>query len=169
MTVEQLPDQAPAFTLDHILGHSVSLSDYAGRTVVVVFGGRDSADQVEQSMTSIRQKVHPDQLPALGVSDLTAVPRPARILAKKQLKKAFEEAVEHESGILKANGQEVPEDPGQMVVMLLDWDGEVVGGFGLSGVNEEAVVVAVDGDGKVLGSATGAGAGEEILSVLPAD
>ena len=52
--------------------------------------------------------------------------------------------------------------------MLMDWSGEVVDGFGLSGVDKEAVGVVVDGDGKILGSGSGTQLGEQILAVLSA-
>jgi cytochrome oxidase Cu insertion factor (SCO1/SenC/PrrC family) len=162
-----VPSEAPEFTLDHILGHSVSLSDYRGKPVVVMFGGRDSAEQVKQAAQTIRRRYGSDELPFLGVSDLQAVPRPARIIAKKQLKKAYEEAVKDETAALAAAGQPAPDDPAKTVVMLTDWTGEVVASFGVTGVDQQAVGVLVDGDGRVLGSGSGAQAGDEILALLP--
>ncbi|MGH2933584.1 MAG: redoxin domain-containing protein, partial [Gaiellaceae bacterium] len=105
MTVGQLPEQAPDFTLEHILGHEVSLHDYAGRKVVVVFGGRESAEQVKTGVGAIRRAYGPDELPVIGVSDLRNAPRPARILVKSQLKKAFEEASASEAVAAEAAGR----------------------------------------------------------------
>jgi cytochrome oxidase Cu insertion factor (SCO1/SenC/PrrC family) len=164
---QQLPAQAPDFTLDHVLGHSVSLSDFRGRTVVAVFGGRDSAEQVKQAVQTIRRTHDPDQLPVLSVSDLEAVPRPARIIPKQQLKKAFEEAVQDLSATLEASGKQPSDDPGKDVIMLMDWKGEAVRGFGLSDVDHEAVAVVVDGNGRILGSGSGAQAGDEVLALVP--
>jgi AhpC/TSA family len=164
---QQLPTKAPEFTLDHVLGHSVSLSDYRGRTVVVMFGGKDSAEQVKQTAETIRSRYDPEELPMLSISDLEAVPRPARIIAKSQLKKAYEDAVKHQTETLSAAGKQVPDDPAKTVVMLLDWKGEVVGGFGLSDVNTTAVGVVVGADGEIIGSAAGAQAGDEIIALLP--
>lgn len=164
---QSLPDTAPDFTLDHVLGHSVSMNDFSGRTVVVMFGGRDSAEQVKQGVETIRESRDPDELPVLAISDLQAVPRPARILPKKQLKKAYEEAVQDLTSTLQAQGKPAPEDPSKAVVMLMDWEGEAVKGFGLSGVEQEAVAVVVGADGKVLGSGAGAQAGEQALALVP--
>lgn len=166
MPAPQLPAQAPDFTLDHILGHKVSLSDYRGRTVVVVFGGRESAPQLKQGIGTIRSSHGPQELPVIGVSDLQGAPRAARIVVKSQLKKAYEEAVKDETATLQAAGKPPLADPPQEVIMLMDWSGEVVGGFGLTGVDKEAVGVVVDGAGKILGSGSGAQLGEQVLAVL---
>lgn len=165
MPVEQLPTQAPDFTLDHVLGHPVSLGDFKGRTAVVVFGGKDSAEQVKQGIDKIRRSKDPDELPVIGISDLREAPRPARILVKSQLKKALEEAVADQTALLEATGK-APADP-KDVIMLMDWKGEVVDAYGLSDVGQEAVAVVVDGDGKVLGSATGDDLGDGTLALLP--
>jgi hypothetical protein len=162
----QLPAQAPDFTLDHILGHKVSLSDFRGRRLVVVFGGRDSAPQLKQGIGAIRSSYGPNELPVIGVSDLQGAPRAARIIVKSQLKKAYEEAVKDETATLQAAGKPPMSDPAKDVIMLMDWSGEVVGGFGLSGVDQEAVGVVLDGDAKVLGSGSGAQLGEQVLAVL---
>jgi hypothetical protein len=162
-----LPESAPDFTLDHVLGHPVSMSDFSGRTVVVVFGGRDSAEQLKQAVRDIRAQHDPDSLPIVGISDLEAVPRPARILPKKQLKKAYEEAVEDLTATLQAAGKPAPDDLSKAVIMLTDWEGEAVKGFGLSGVEQEAVAVVVGPDGKVLGAGLGAQAGQQVLALVP--
>ncbi len=168
MLTQQLPEQAPDFTLDHVLGHSVSLGDFRGNKVVVVFGGRESAPQLKQGIGEIRSSYGPGELPVIGVSDLQGAPRAARIIVKSQLKKAYEEAVKDETATLAAAGKPPLTDPPQEVIMLMDWSGEVVHGFGLSGVDREAVGVVLDGDGKILGSGAGAQLGEQILAVLSA-
>jgi peroxiredoxin len=164
----ELPAQAPDFTLDHILGHKVSLSDFRGRKLVVVFGGRDSAPQLKQGIHTIRSSYGPDELPVIGVSDLQSAPRAARIIVKSQLKKAYEEAVKDETATLQEAGKPPMSDPAKDVIMLMDWSGEAVGGFGLSGVDKQAVGVVVDGEGKILGSGGGTQLGEQVLAVLSA-
>lgn len=166
MSTPQLPAQAPDFTLDHILGHKVSLGDFRGRTVVVVFGGRESAPQLKQGIGRIRASFGPDELPVIGVSDLQNAPRAARIVVKSQLKKAYEEALKDETATLQAAGKPPLTDPPRELIMLMDWSGEVVGGFGLSGVDKEAIGVVVDGEGRILGSGSGAQLGEQVLAVL---
>lgn len=168
MSTQQLPAQAPDFTLDHVLGHAVSLADFSGRTVVVVFGGRESAPQLKQGIHAIRSSKGPDELPVIGVSDLQSAPRAARIVVKSQLKKAYQEAVQDETATLAAAGKPPLSDPPKDVIMLMDWSGDVIGAFGLSGVDREAVGVVVDGDGKILGAGSGAQLGEQVLAILSA-
>jgi cytochrome oxidase Cu insertion factor (SCO1/SenC/PrrC family) len=168
MPIEQLPETAPDFTLDHVLGDPVSLSTYRGRRVVIVFGGRESAEQIKNGISAIRRTYDPDELTIIGVSDLRAAPRPARILVKSQLKKAYEEAVQAQAADLAAAGKPPREDPSKDVLMLMDWSGEVVDQYGLSGVDHEAAAVAVDADGKVLGSGSGEQLGPDILAALGA-
>ena len=166
MPIEQLPEVAPDFTLEHILGHEVSLSDYRGRKVVVTFGGRESVPQIEQGIAAIRKQYDPDQVTIVGVSDLRAAPRPARIIVKNQIKKAYEGAVKAQDADLQAAGKPPREDPSKDVIMLLDWSGEVTDSFGVAGADKEAAAVALDGEGKVRGAGTGERLGDEILAVL---
>ncbi|MFZ0380531.1 MAG: hypothetical protein WCD11_08630 [Solirubrobacteraceae bacterium] len=166
MSVQQLPATAPDFTLDHVIGQKVSLGDYKGRRMIVVFGGRESAGQVMNGIGTIRAKYLPNEMPIIGVSDLRAAPRPARILVKSQLKKAYQEAVNHNAERYRAAGQEPPADGAKDVVMLMDWDGKVVDSFGLRDVDKEAVAVVVEGDGQIMGSGSGAGLGDEVVAIL---
>ena len=166
MPIGQLPSVAPDFTLDHILGHPVSLSDFRGRRVAVVFGGRESAPQIEQGISKIRHVYGPDELVIVGVSDLRAAPRAARILVKSQLKKAFEGAVKSQEADLRAVGKDPGPDAAKDVHMVMDWPGSVVDEYGLSGVDAEAAAVVVDPEGNVVGSGTGEQLGEEVLAVL---
>lgn len=167
MTEPNIPAEAPEFTLDHILGHSVSLSDFRGRTVVAMFVGKESAAQTDGWTEKIRAEYDPDEMPILGVSDLREVPRPARIIAKKMMKKAFDEVVEEEAQAFRTHGKEPPEDPGKYVQMLLDWKGEVTGSFGIDDVSETAVGVVIDGDGRILAHGTGPAAGDDLFAALP--
>lgn len=166
MTITQLPSTAPDFTLDHILGHTVSLGDYRGQRVVVTFGGRDSADQIEKGIDTIRDTYDPGELTIIGVSDLRAAPRPARIIVKNQIKKAYEGAVKAMNAQLQAAGKPERQDPSKDVIMLLDWSGGVTDSFGVSDADKEAAAVAVDPEGKIIGSGTGDQLAEQILAVL---
>jgi hypothetical protein len=167
VTEPNIPAEAPDFTLDHILGHSVSLSDFRGRTVVAMFVGKESAAQTDGWTEKIRGQYDPLEMPILGVSDLREVPRPARIIAKKLMKKAFDEVVEGEAQYLRAAGKEPPEDAGQFVQMLLDWKGDVTRSFGIDDVSETAVGVVIDGDGRVLAHGSGPDAGDDLAAALP--
>jgi len=164
--IQQLPAIAPEFTLEHILGHEVSLSNYKGERLVVTFGGRESAGQIEQGIGTIRGTYDPDQLTIIGVSDLRAAPRAARIIVKNQIKKAYEGAVKAQDADLKAAGKPSREHPEKDVIMLLDWSGGVTDQYGVTDADKEAAAVAIDASGNVIGSGTGAQLGEQIVAVL---
>ncbi len=155
----------PQFTLEHIEGHSVSLSDYRGKLVVVAFSGRGTAEQMAEAINTIRTKYDHEQLPILAVADMGEIPRPARAIAKRKLKGAYEDAVDTASAKLQGAGKPVP--PGsELVVMLPDWKGEVASSFGLADVDKEVVMVLVDAEGGVRGQGRGDQAAQQILALF---
>jgi cytochrome oxidase Cu insertion factor (SCO1/SenC/PrrC family) len=154
---------APDFTLEHIEGHSVSLSDYRGRLVVVALSGRHSAEQMLVGVKALRRSYDHEQLPVLAVAAMGNIPRPARRIVKRKLKGHYDDAVKEASADLQAQGKPVP--PGsQLVVMLPDWEGNVASGFGIDDVEHEAFMVLIDADGNVVGYGRGAQAAEQILA-----
>ena len=158
--------QAPDFTLDHILGHPVSLSNYRRRPVVVTFGGRDSSEQIRQIARTIRGRYGDEELPMLSVLDLRGVPKLLHSLVRNRLQHGYEEAVQEATTGMRALGRPVPQDKSSAIVLLPDWDGAVTQRFGLSGVDRQAVAVLIDGDGGIRGYGRGAQAGEQILALV---
>jgi AhpC/TSA family len=158
--------QAPNFTLPHITGRQVSLSDFRGRPVVVLFAGRDSNDQARQATQAIRGRYGPAELPLIAVIDLHTLPKLIQGMAKGRLQSSYQEAVQEMTQYLQARGQQPPADMSQIVVMLPDWEGKTATNFGLSGVDKQAVMVLIDGDGYVRGYGAGAQAGEQVLSLF---
>ena len=57
--------RAPDFTLDHVVRRPVSLADYRGRSVVVIFAGRDSGEQVRQIAWTIHARYGDEELPMI--------------------------------------------------------------------------------------------------------
>ena len=157
--------QAPQFTLEHIEGHPVSLSDFRGRTVVIALFGRNSADQMGAAVDNLRTHYDAQQLPILVVSDMGGIPRAARIPVRKQLKRNYKEAVESATAQLQAAGQPVP--PGhELVFVLPDWDGTVARSFGLAEVGRDAALVLIDAEGNVRGYGRGDQAAEQIMALF---
>lgn len=153
MSTEQLA-QAPNFTLEHALGHTVSLSDFRGRRVVVVFGSRNTTEQVKNGVLTVRRGAGADQVAVVTVLDLHGVPRPARKLVKSQLKKRYDEIT-----------AELASSGGGEVNMLVDWSGEVVGQYGMS-ADEQAAAAVIDPQGRIIGYGAGDQLGAQVLGVL---
>lgn len=158
--------QAPQFTLQHIVGRPVSLADYRGRMVVVVFAGRDSSEQAKNISITLRAQYGPDQLPILSVLDLHALPRLVQGMAKGQIQKAYQSAVAEATARAQAMGRAMPADSSQAIVMLPDWDGSVTRSFGLNDVNAQAVAVLVDGNGYIRGYGAGDQGGHQIMALF---
>jgi len=155
----------PQFTLEHIEGHAVSLSDFRGQTVVVAVSDKNTADEMVHGIDALRSHYDPDQLQILAVADMGGIPRPARMIAKKQMKKGFAEAVEKESGRLQAAGKPVP-PASQLVVMLPDWDGVVANSFGISDTDQASAFILIDADGNVRGYGRGTEAAKQIMELF---
>lgn len=158
--------QAPQFSLQHIAGRPVSLADYRGRTVVVVFSGRDSSEQTKNMMRTLRAQYGPDQLPILTVLDLHALPKLMQGMAKGQIQKAYQGAVTEASAAAQSMGRPWPADASQAIIMLPDWDGAVTKSYGLTDVNAQAVAVLVDGNGYIRGYGAGDQGGHQILALF---
>jgi hypothetical protein len=155
--------QAPDFTLEHIEGDPVSLSNYRGRAVVVAFSGRETADEMAGGIKELRRSYDHEQLPILAVADMGGIPRPARVIAKKQLKSGYNDAVKEASSELQAAGKPVPPGP-ELIVMLPDWDGSVASSFGVTDADKQSAMVLIDGDGNVRGQGRGPQAAQQILA-----
>ncbi len=160
------PAMAPAFTLEHIVGHPVSLGDYQGRAVVVLFAGRDSGEQARQISRTLRGRYSTEALPIISVLDLSRLPRMMRGVARGRIQSGYREIVREATATLQQHGQPIPIDPSQMVIMLPDWDGAVTASYGLRGVDKQAVAVAIDGEGSIRGYGTGARGGQQILDIF---
>ena len=158
--------QAPHFTLEHLKGRQVSLTDYRGRPVAIVVGGKDSAEQAKQIGRDLRSRYNPEQLPIISVVHLKGVPRLVQGIVKRQVEKDYPELVRDELASLQAAGRPVPPDESQVAVMLLDWDGKVAESYGLSGVDQQAVAVLIDGEGYIRGYGAGAQGGQQVLSLF---
>lgn len=147
--------QAPEFTLEHVLGHDVSLADFRGKSVVVVFGSRNTTEQIKPGILTIRRGFGQDQVAVLVVLDLRAVPRPARKILRGKLRKGYEDMTAQ----VAAQGL----DGG--INMLVDWSGEVVDRYGVS-VEEQAVAAAIDGQGQIMGYGSGDQFGPQMVALL---
>ena len=157
---------APNFTLQHIAGRNVSLSEFQGRTVVLVFSGRDSVEQAQHIGQTIRSRYDLYALPIVSVLDMHGIPRMMQGMAKGRIKGGYEELVKHATTALQAAGKTMPADPSQAIFMLPDWDGGVTKSFGLQAVDQQAVAVLIDGNGSIRGYGAGAQGGEQVLALF---
>lgn len=157
---------APNFTLKHIVGHTVALSDFRGKPVVVVFGGRDSTDQARQISRTLRGRYDAEALPIISILDLSGIPKMMHALAKGRIQSGYQEVVRDATAMIQQQGKQVPTDPSRIIIMLPDWDGAVTASYGLKDVDKQAVAVAIDGGGNIRGYGSGLQGGEQILALF---
>ena len=156
--------QAPDFTLPHVSGREVSLSEFRGRPAVLVFSGRDSKDQAASIESAIRGRYAADELALISVANVKGVPRLLHGVAKNDIEKSYKKTAQETAKRLQESGKPVPADLSGLVVFLLDWNGKAVSDYGADG--KQAVAVLIDAGGNIQGRASGAEAGSEILSML---
>jgi hypothetical protein len=159
--------QAPDFTLEHIAGQRMSLSEFVGtKPVVLVFAGKPVAEQAE-AINKVIGGVLLDDVQLISVMHVAGVPRMARPLAKRSLRKTFEMAAKDAEADRRARGMPMG-DPARTIVMLLDWEGAVSELYGVSDPNREAMAILVGREGDIQAQAAGPEAGRRILSHLTA-
>ena len=161
-SAKQLPD----FTLPHIEGMQVSSSEYRGRNYILAFGGRKTAGEVERLVEEVRARHGAEEVPIVQIVTLKGVPRLVHSLARKDVKNGYEKQVEREAERLRELGQAASADPARSVIILLDWEGQLVGSLGIKGLESASVALLVDGQGAIRGTGTGEKAGEQILGLL---
>lgn len=158
--------QAPDFTLKHVLGHPVSVSDYRGRYVLLLFAGRESAEQARQIGWDVRAEHGVDEVQIVTIIDLSDVSRMMHGFARGRLQIGYDELARETTERFQERGLPLPEDLSQIVVLLPDWDGKVTASYGLKDVGQQSVAVLVGPDGAIRGQAAGAGAGQQILALF---
>ena len=153
--------RAPAFALDVIGGtRKVSLADFTGRPLVLLFNSPKTAEQANAINLRLRSR-QPDHraLPIITVVDLRSVPRPFRGIARGSMEKSYNEAVAAARRDFAAQGTQPPADMTEVVCIAPDWDGKVTAAYGVGDLNQDAVAVLVGPDGAIVGTRPRRGGG----------
>ena len=157
---------APAFALDVIGGkRKVSLADFTGRPLVLLFNSPKTAEQANAINFRLRSRQSDHRaLPIITVVDLRSVPRPFRGIARGSMEKSYNEAVAAARRDFAAQGTQPPADMTEVVCIAPDWDGKVTAAYGVGDLNQDAVAVLVSSDGAIVGRGRGAEAAEKLLA-----
>jgi hypothetical protein len=153
---------APQFTLEHINGQTMSLTEFLDKPVVLVFAGKSASEQAKQISKTVASNLR-GGVNLISIMRLAGVPKMARPLARRDLKKVYEEASNEAAADRVARGAPVG-DLARTVVMLGDWDGSVSQAYGVTGGDDEAVAIIVDQNGMVQAEMRGADAGQRIVA-----
>lgn len=154
---------APDFTLPHVGGPEISLRDFRDKPVVLVFGGRATKDQARAIGHTIGVSAR-GRANLISILHMAGIPKLARPVAKREVRKAWEEAVVEATADGQARGEEQL-DPHRLIVLLLDWDGSVAESYDVGNPNDEAKTVVIV-DGQIAHRSSGVEAGTEVVSFL---
>ena len=157
--------QLQNFTLEHVDGGPISLSEFLGRPMVLVIADKGTGPQAAEISKTVGSQLK-ETVTVVSVMHLTDAPKLARPLVKRDLKKVYDQALSEASADRQARGLPLG-DPTRAVVMLADWDGVVAKTLGVD-PSTQAVAILVGPDGSIQGQVSGAGAGQQIVSHLSA-
>lgn len=157
--------QAPDFSLPHVAGRQVTLSDYRGKPVVLIVSGKGAADEAKQIGQWLGDRYF-DSIRIISVIDMSGVPKFVRPVANKMVERGYNDAVKGVTEARRKAGVPVADDPADMVVFVRDAEGQVAKSFGLHGVEDEAAAVMVGPDGEVVATGRGVQAAEEMAQAL---
>ncbi|MEX2246859.1 MAG: hypothetical protein WEC75_09235 [Dehalococcoidia bacterium] len=140
---QQALPMAPAVTLK-ANGHGRALTFNAlGTTTLLVCVARETSDRSSPVVTAVRDRyADASQVLIVSIADTRPFPKLLRKVAEQIMKSSYKHAVEN----LKPG--HAPED---YVLIVPDWDGEVLNPLGIGDVSKEIAVAVITRDGHVAG------------------
>ncbi len=156
--------QAQNFTLEHVDGQQMSLSEFFGKPVVLVIAGKSASSQAESIAQAVGANLQ-ERVNLVSVVHAAGVPKLARPIAKRELRKVYEGAVRDASADRQRRGVPIG-DPARMVVMLVDWDGTVAQTYGVGDPGDNAIAIVIGADGSIQGQVSGPQAGQQVVQHL---
>ena len=149
---------APAVTLK-ANGHGRKLTfNQLGVAAVLVCVARETSDLASPVVTAIREK-YPTvaEVMIINLADTRPFPRLIRKIAEQIMKSAYNDAVKN---LLEGRA---PED---YVLIVPDWDGDVLGPLGIEDVTKTIAVVVLNASGEIVGQYQGEDPAPEVLKLL---
>ena len=143
MTQQQTPAHAPSVTLQAI-GHGRKIKvDEIGVPAVLICVGRETSSQARPVVEAVRAK-YPTAADAViaNVADVRGFPRMLRKVAEQLMKSSYKDAVE---------GLDPGKTPEEYVLILPDWDGDVLTPLGVEDVSKHIAVAVIDRDATLTG------------------
>jgi hypothetical protein len=157
-TQEQALSPAPAVTLK-ANGHGRALTFNAlGKPAVLVCVARETSDQAPAVSNAVRGKyATADEVMIINLADTRPFPRLIRKVAEQIMKSSYNDAVKNLQPGRK------PED---YVLIVPDWDGDVLKPLGLDDVSKTIAVAVIDARGNLVGVYQGEEAPAQALAML---
>jgi hypothetical protein len=143
MTQQETSTRAPSATLQAV-GHGRKIKiDDIGAPAVLICVGRETSDQARPVVEAVRAK-YPTAADAViaNVADARGFPKLLRKVAEQIMKSSYKNAVE---------GLDPGKTPEEYVLILPDWDGDVLTPLGVEDVSKQIAVAVIDRDATLVG------------------
>ena len=150
--------RAPSVTLQAI-GHGRKIKiDEIGAPAVLICVGRETSSQARPVVDAVREK-YPTAADAViaNVADVRGFPRVLRKVAEQLMKSSYKDAVE---------GLDPSKTPEEYVLILPDWDGDILSPLGVDDVSKQIAVAVVDRYGSVAGVYQGDDPASHVVELL---
>jgi hypothetical protein len=157
-TEERARTAAPAVTLK-ANGHGRMLTfNELGVPAVLVCVARETSSLASPVVNAVREKyATADQVLIVNVADTRPFPRLIRKVAEQIMKSAYNDAVKN---------LEPGRKPEDYVLIVPDWDGDLLGPLGIEDVSKTIAVVVLDVRGGVVGVYQGEDAPARAVEML---
>ena len=135
----------------------IDVADVDRRTVLLLIA-QETSNTVDPVIAEVRAKYElASDVQIANVVDLRKFPRLVRKVAETLMSHRYKESA-----------KELPpgRDPAEWVIILPDWDGELMKALEITDVSEELVVAVIAPGGRLLGVHQGPGAGAAALEKL---
>lgn len=150
--------QAPAVTLK-ANGHGRALTfNKLGTTAVLICVARETSDQSSPVVTVIRE-AYPSaaDVMVITIADTRPFPRIIRKVAEQLMKSAYNDAVKN---LMEGR------TPEEYVLIVPDWDGQVLGPLGIDDVTKTIAIAVIDAGGNVAGVYQGDDPRSRVLELI---
>ncbi len=135
----------------------IDVADIDRRTVLLLIS-QETSNTVDPVIAEIRAKYElASDVQIANVVDLRKFPRLVRKVAETLMSHRYKESA-----------KELPpgRDPAEWVIILPDWDGELMKALEITDVSEELAVAVIAPGGRLLGVHQGLGAGAAALEMI---
>ncbi len=132
--------------------------DEIGAPAVLLCVGRETADQARPVVEAVRAK-YPTAADAViaNVADARPFPKLLRKVAEQIMKSSYKNAVD---------GLEPGKTPEDYVLIMPDWDGDVLNPLGVEDVSKQIAVAVIGADGTIAGVYQGEDPATQVLELL---
>ncbi len=145
---------APDFDLEDCYGNSVTLSQFRGRLVLLVFAGQATEEASARTANRIGHQLFVNE--SVDMLTIVNLPRLLRVFAMGLLRKAHRRAVKGARKQFEGDGVAAPADLEDRIRFLCDWNGRLTREFGFDPDVKEVHLAIIGPDSRVRSTFSGA-------------